>query len=125
MADKDGSAPPETTTGEWAWKDDWEPPGSAAEDAFPKPVARSRPGAEKTAAQLRPTVRETEPKSRPWGALLIALGGAVLCLVWWAFWWEADHTVGTSLTQFAWPFLYLAAITCGYLFFVWRWIVRR
>lgn len=125
MAGNDGSEPQDGPQSEWAWQGDWGPTDSAADDAVPQRGAWSRPGVRVPTAQPSRPTKQPASKPRLWGTVLMALGGAVLGLVWGTFWWEADHTSEASRTQFAWPFLYLAAITSGYVFLVSRWFFRR
>lgn len=125
MADQGESQPGPSPDGHWEWKDDWGPLESAAPNtSTPPPVARARPGVGDPPVRP-PTSSETRPKSRPWAAVAVALSGAVLAFVWWQFWWGVDHTSVSSRTQYAWPFLYLATVTCGYVFVIWRWFFRR
>lgn len=107
------------------WKDGGESLGCGEDTPAPRSEARSRPGVPEPGAKPAPSAPQPVPKPRILGAVLVALVGAALSATWWGFWWEADNTSGEALTQFAWPFLYLGAATCVYLYFVWRWFTRR
>lgn len=125
MADREQWEPAHIHPHGTEWNDQAGSPEPGEGDTAPKAEARFRPGVPEPGTKPAPKAPVPAPKPRILGAVLVTLLGAALSLTWWGFWWEADNASGEALTQFAWSFLYLGAVTCVYLYFVWRWIIRK
>ena|SRR5690554_3821655 len=111
--------------------DDWEPGyipprGTQWQNAW-TPL---EPGQEYVPPEPRPGSLPADPAprtlgSQPWAAAGYTVVALILVAAWWDFWRDAGKADGPERAEFAMGFVYLGAVTCVYVFCLWRWLVRR